>query len=139
MNKRGLAIALGLGLGSTAGTTWAQHDHMMGMDMPMEHSQKMPPRSTLKPADGASVKIVAPKEGQVIAGDKVPLEFKMTKGKRGEHVHAYIDGQLMGMFNSAKGTLTGVKPGHHTLELRVATGDHNTELDATDKVSFTMK
>jgi len=85
------------------------------------------------------VKIVAPKEGQVIAGDKVPLEFKMTKGKRGEHVHAYVDGELMGMFKGAKGTLTGVKPGHHTLELRVATGDHNTELDATDKVSFTVK
>ena len=114
-------------------------DHMKGMDMPMGHSEKMPPRSILKPADGASVKIVAPKEGQVIAGDKVPLEFKMTKGKRGEHVHAYVDGELMGMFKGAKGTLTGVKPGHHTLELRVATGDHNTELDATDKVSFTVK
>ena len=132
-----LIIAAGLIVATTAPAP--AQNHMKGMDMPMEHSDKMPPRSTLKPADGASVTIVAPREGQVIAGDKVPLEFKMTKGKRGEHVHAYVDGELMGMFKSAKGTLTGVKPGHHTLELRVATGDHNTELDATDEVSFTVK
>jgi len=43
------------------------------------------------------------------------------------------------MFKSEKGTLNGIKPGQHTLELRVVTGDHNTELDATDKVSFTTK
>ncbi len=63
----------------------------------------------------------------------------MTKGKIGEHVHAYVDGEMMGMFKSAKGTLTGIKPGKHTLELRVATSDHNTELNATDKVTFTTK
>lgn len=123
---------------TTTGQASAQHE-MKGMDVPMEHSEKMLPRSTLKPADGASVKIVSPKEGQVIAGDKVPLEFKMTKGKRGEHVHAYVDNEMMGMFKSAKGTLTGIKPGHHILELRVATSDHNAELNATDKVSFTTK
>ena len=133
-----LVIIAAAGILTTSGPTWAQ-DHMKGMGMPMDHSEKMPPRSTLKPADGASVTIVSPKEGQVIAGDKVPLEFKMTTGKRGEHVHAYVDGELMGMFKSAKGTLTGIKPGHHTLELRVATGDHNTELDATSRVSFTIR
>jgi hypothetical protein len=63
----------------------------------------------------------------------------MTKGKIGEHVHAYVDGEMAGMFKSAKGTLNGLKPGQHILELRVATGDHNTELDAADKVTFTTK
>jgi hypothetical protein len=43
------------------------------------------------------------------------------------------------MFKGSKGTLNGVKPGQHTLELRVTTGDHNTELNATDKVTFTTK
>ena len=114
-------------------------DKMQGMDMPMKHAEKMSPESALKPAEGANVKIVSPKEGQVITGDRVPLEFKMTKGKRGEHVHAYVDGEMMGMFKSEKGTLNGVKPGKHTLELRVATSDHNTELNATDRVSFTTK
>jgi hypothetical protein len=114
-------------------------DKMQGMDMPMKQMEKMPPKSELQPAEGASVKIVSPKDGQVINGDKVPLEFKMTKGKRGEHVHAYVDGEMMGMFKTEKGTLNGVKPGKHTLELRVATSDHNSELAATDKVSFTTK
>jgi hypothetical protein len=114
------------------------HDRMKGMDMPMK-AEKMPPKATLKPAQGASVKILSPKAGQIIKGDSVPLEFKMAKGKAGEHVHAYVDGEMAGMFKSSKGTLNGIKPGQHTLELRVATGDHNTELDATDKVTFATK
>jgi hypothetical protein len=117
----------------------AQEGSMKSMDMPMQHSGKMPSKSALKPAQGASVKIISPKAGQVFKGDSVPLEFKMTKGKVGEHVHAYVDGELAGMFKGSKGTLNGIKPGQHTLELRVATSDHNTELDATDEVTFTSK
>ena len=99
----------------------------------------MPDKSTLQPAEGASVKIISPKAGEVLKGDKVPLQFKFAKGKRGEHVHAYVDGEMMGMFQTEKGTLNGIKPGQHTLELRVTTADHKTELDATDKVDFTTK
>jgi|SRR5215467_1744520 len=117
----------------------AGQDKMHGMDMPTKPMEKMPSQPALQPADGASVKIVSPKAGEVLKGDKVPLEFKLTKGKRGTHVHAYVDGEMMGMFESEKGTLNGIKPGKHTLELRVVTADHNTELNATDKVSFTTK
>ena len=120
-------------------SAWAQHDHMKGMEMPMKHPEKMPAKSTLKPAEGASIKIVSPKKDQVLSSDKVPLEFKLIKGKRGHHAHAYVDGELMGMFESEKGSLNGIKPGKHTLELRVVTEDHKTELDATDKVTFTTK
>jgi hypothetical protein len=47
----------------------------------------------------------------------------------------------MGMFKSEKGTLTGINPGRHVLELRVVEGteDHATELDATDRVHFVVK
>ena len=114
------------------------HDHMKGMDMPAK-AENTPAKTSLKPAQGASVKIVSPRAGQTIKGDAVPLEFKLTKGKVGEHVHAYVDGEMAGMFKGAKGTLNGIKPGQHTLELRVVTSDHNTELDATDKVTFTTK
>jgi hypothetical protein len=93
----------------------------------------------LKPAEGASIKILSPTKGQAFKGDKVPIEFKLTKGKRGHHAHAYVDGELMGMFESAKGTLNGVKSGNHTLELRVVADDHKTELDATDRVEFSVK
>jgi len=112
---------------------------MKGMDMPAKQTQKAPAKSALQPAEGASVKIISPKPDAVLKGDKVPLEFKLTRGKRGAHVHAYVDGEMIGMFEGEKGTLNGVKPGKHTLELRVATSDHNTELNATDKVSFTTK
>lgn len=119
----------------------AQHNH--GHEKPKEPAakgvaeKKAPPQ--LKPAEGASIKIVAPTKDQVFKGDKVPIEFKLTKGKRGHHAHAYVNDELMGMFESEKGTLTGIKPGKHVLELRVVAADHQTELDATDKISFTVK
>jgi hypothetical protein len=63
----------------------------------------------------------------------------VTRGKRGEHVHAYVNGELMGMLKSERGTLTGIAPGRHVLELRVAAADHRTELDATDRVELTVE
>jgi hypothetical protein len=45
----------------------------------------------------------------------------------------------MGMFESAQGTLNGVAPGRHTLELRVVAADHQTELTAKDRVEFVVK
>jgi hypothetical protein len=118
---------------------WAQHDHSKGHQPPSKPATAKTATPTLKSAEGANIKIVAPKQDQVLKGDRVPLEFKLTKGKRGHHAHAYVDGELMGMFESEKGTLNGIKPGKHTLELRVVAEDHKTELDATDKVTFTIK
>jgi hypothetical protein len=117
----------------------AQHDHMKSAESPKKAPGKTPAKATLKPAEGASIKIVAPKQDQLLKGDRIPVEFKLIKGKRGHHTHAYVDGELMGMFESEKGTLNGIKPGKHTLELRVVAEDHKTELDATDKVTFTTK
>ena len=93
----------------------------------------------LLPADGASVKILSPTKDQIFPKDQIPLEFRIVKGKRGHHVHAYVNGELMGMFNSQTGTLTGLKPGKHVLELRVIAEDHKSELDAIDKVSFVVQ
>lgn len=135
----GMSIASGVFYSGAIAAAQNHHDHMQDMTVPMIHSEKMSPKSALRPAQGASVKIISPKAGQVIKGDAVALEFQMTKGKIGEHVHAYIDGEMAGMFKSAKGFLNGLKPGRHTLELRVATGDHKTELDATDKTTFTTE
>ncbi|MBI4527267.1 MAG: hypothetical protein HY695_26025 [Deltaproteobacteria bacterium] len=98
-----------------------------------------PPKKALGAAHGARVKILSPKKGQAFKGNAVPLSFALTKGKRGHHVHAYIDGHLMGMFQSEQGTLTGIQPGHHILELRVVADDHKTELNATDTVDFMIK
>ena len=91
------------------------------------------------PAEGASVKIIEPKFGQVFATDQVPLHFTLIGGKRGHHVHAYVDGELMGMFGGRAGTLNGLKPGRHSLELRIVAADHQSELDAFDRVEFMVK
>ena len=63
----------------------------------------------------------------------------MTAGKRGHHVHAYVDGELMGMFQSEAGTLNGLKPGRHRMELWVVAEDHQSELDAFDRVEFMVQ
>jgi len=97
------------------------------------------PAAKLEAPEGARVKILSPTPEQVFAGDKVPLKFALTKGKRGQHVHAYVDGELMGMFESRQGTLNGIVPGRHILELRVVAEDHQTELDAADRVEFIVK
>ena len=116
------------------------HDSMKRMDKPASPPGKAPAKSSsLKPADGASVKILSPTKGQTFQGDQVPIQFKLVKGKAGHHVHAYVDNELMGMFEGEKGTLNGIKPGTHVLMLRVVASDHKTELDASDEVSFTVK
>lgn len=135
-----IAVVVTIGLCGSAGAGAAQesHDHRGG-GTPMKHRETMAPKTQLKPAQGAQVKIISPKPGQVIDGNSVALQFQMKKGKIGEHIHAYIDGEMAGMFTGTQGTLNGLKPGAHVLELRVATADHNTELDATDRITFTVK
>jgi len=138
MTRHGLfaMLVLMIGLPTFAG---AQHDHSMDQTPPAKAAATKAVKPALKPAEGASIKIISPTKGQVLKGDKVPLEYKLTKGKRGNHAHAYVDGELMGMFESEKATLNGIKPGNHILELRVVASDHVTELDAIDKVPFTVK
>ena len=139
MNSGSLAIAIALIL-FTPPLVSGQHDHSKGREATAKSAlAETTAKPALKPAEGASIKIVAPKKDKALKGDSVAFEFKLTKGKRGHHAHAYVDGELIGMFEGEKGTLNGIKPGKHTLELRVVTADHNTELDATDKVTFTIK
>ena len=116
-----------------------QQHHMKGMHGHMKQFERMPSKYIVQPAEGPSVNIISPKAGEVIKGDEISVHLKLIKGKRGEHVHVYVDGDLMGMFKSERGTLTGIQPGHRTLEVRVVAKDHVTELDATDKVHFVVK
>jgi uncharacterized membrane protein len=129
---------LGLGIFATTGVLTLLPP---GVHAPHAAQQSAAPMQqiVLQPAQGASVKIIAPLNDQSVAGDQVELRFKLTKGKQGHHAHAYVDGELMGMFEGDRGTLNGIKPGKHTLELRVVADDHQTELDASDKVVFTVK
>lgn len=133
-----------LGAMTTTNPSW--HDGLFAADSAYQHkhghtkdSDKVTGSGKLLPADGATVKILSPKKEQIFKSDRIPLQFNLIKGRRGHHVHAYVDGELMGMFNGQTGTLTGIKPGNHVLELRVVAEDHQSELDAVDKVSFTVQ
>ena len=96
--------------------------------------------SGLQPAEGAKVTILSPQEGQLFSSDEILLKYQFVKGRRGNHLHAYVDGELVGMFGAPEsGTLTGIRPGRHTVELRVVAEDHVTELDAIDSVHFVVK
>jgi hypothetical protein len=142
MKVIGLAAFATLAILASSNFSLAQHPHdsMKRMDKPATPPDKAPVKSSsLKPAEGASVKILSPTKGQTFKGDRVPIQFKLVKGKAGQHVHAYVDNELMGMFEGEKGTLNGIKPGAHVLMLRVVTADHKTELDASDEVSFAVK
>jgi hypothetical protein len=98
------------------------------------------PAPKLEPAEGAKITILSPQEGEIFKSDEVPMRYKLVKGKRGNHLHAYVDGKLMGMLSDPSGgTLTGIQPGKHVLELRVTTEDHVTELDAKDRVDFVVQ
>jgi hypothetical protein len=121
------------------GAAAAQHDHGEATTPAAKARNEKKSPSALKPAEGASIKILKPVKGQTYKGDKVELHYKLSKGKSGHHAHAYVDGELMGMFESEKGTLNGIKPGKHVLELRVVAHDHTTELNAKDRVEFVVK
>ena len=138
MNHRSLTTATALILALPFSAA-AQHDHGKSTAPAAKESTAKKSPSAVMPAEGASIKILTPTKGQTFKGDKVEISFKLTKGKRGHHAHAYVDGELMGMFESDKGTLNGIKSGKHVLELRVVANDHTTELDASDKVGFTVK
>jgi hypothetical protein len=132
----GAIIMANLFFGDDSVAAQSGHQHQDG---PPNRSDKSTQIGKLLPADGASVKILSPTKDQIFHKDQIPLKFKLVKGKRGHHVHAYVNGELMGMFNSQSGTLTGIKPGKHVLELRVVAEDHQTELDAIDQVPFVVK
>lgn len=84
--------------------------------------------------------LMSPKEGESFKSDEIPIRYEFVKGKRGHHLHAYVDEQLMEMFGDPEsGTLTGIPPGRHAPVVRVVADDHVIELDASDRVEFTVQ
>jgi hypothetical protein len=94
--------------------------------------------ATAQPPADAAIQIVSPRPGDSFTSDRVPITFKITGGVT-YHAHAYVDGELMGMFEGSSGTLTGVPPGRHTLELHLVGEDHMTEFATSNKVEIVVK
>jgi hypothetical protein len=85
--------------------------------------------------DGSQVAIVTPKNGQVIAGGDVDVQFKLVKGNQAYHAHVFLDGQYQTAFHSP---LMGLKPGPHEIKVIAATADHRL-LKAADAVRFEVR
>jgi len=59
----------------------AQHQHVQEQPA-VKTAPVKSSAAPLQPAEGASVKILAPTKGQIFKGDKVDIHYQLTKGKR---------------------------------------------------------
>ena len=99
-----------------------------------------PEKKPAKAAGKTSVKILSPRPGQIFKSDEVPVRLRFVKRTARDHlVQAYVDGKLRGGFQGEKGTLHGIAPGRHTLEVRLSAVDQKTDLNAAGKVSFVVE
>lgn len=77
--------------------------------------------------DKGSVTIISPKEGAVLASaEDVIIEYEMTPGPKGDHVHFYMDGGNAGLLRKNKGSfnMTKLKPGKHVLAVKLVNAGH---------------
>jgi hypothetical protein len=91
-------------------------------------------------ADAPSIRIVAPREGDVIYGGEVAVSietenFDLTAEAR--HWHLWIDGQLMGMVYQDVGIID-LTPGTHQLCVSMGNTDH-ADLGIPDGITITVQ
>ena len=130
-------VAIVFFIAGFASAAQESHDHMKGMETPTKQTRC--PRNRLSSRLKALASKLFPqkraKSSRAIRAARVQTDQGQDR-RACSCIRRRRDG---GYVQGSKGTLNGVKPGQHTLELRVTTGDHNTELNATDKVTFTTK
>ena len=104
------------------GTPEADHDHGDRID-----------------ANGASVKIIAPKDGEVFDNPAVIVRVETTNwslGEEGHHWHLLVNGKEQGMSQGNAPALQArdLQPGENILEV-VLSNELHQELNATDKIT----
>ena len=88
-----------------------------------------------RPTSPAHITIVTPANSSTVTGPNVPLVVKVTGARivhtiapatRGDigHVHVQVDGVYIPMLYKATATLTGLKPGVHTVTAEFVGTDH---------------
>ncbi|HHL40296.1 MAG TPA: hypothetical protein ENJ37_07310 [Deltaproteobacteria bacterium] len=83
--------------------------------------------------DGTVIRILSPRNGEVVKGDTVELKYEWTSGGKAHHVHIYLDGERI-----KTTTFKGLFKGRHAVVLRPATSDHEL-LDVVEAVIFTVE
>jgi hypothetical protein len=113
-------------------------DHMMDMGgTPMPEDEHNHERI---PANGASVKIVSPTDGEVLDRDNVIVRVETTNwplGEEGHHWHLYVNGKEQGMSQGNAPALQArdLLPGDNVIEVTLSNELHQ-ELDTTDKITI---
>lgn len=86
-------------------------------------------------AQQASVKLLSPKDGDVIGSDML-IRWEFTKAEDGDHIHVYVDGINPGAPYGTSMALTGVPNGPHIVKVIVANKFHqNIGPEAVAKVT----
>jgi hypothetical protein len=143
-----LAAAIAVaGCGSNSKSTQTQAKVPAKPGEPMPSSSGGGPMSAMT---GAKIAILAPTPGAVVRGNEVPWAIRLsdfriscplagTGNKMGAgHLHVELDGSLINMFCSTRGTVSmqNVKPGMHTLTILAAENDHTDDMHSAHKVTF---
>ncbi len=84
--------------------------------------------------EGSQLTITSPRNGDIV-GSTVELTYALEKGTKGDHVHAFVDGQYQKGFEV---TLHRLTPGKHQITVKVADHDHDL-LDTSDSIEIEVK
>ena len=74
-----------------------------------------------------SVQIISPVQGQKLdIMEQSRIEYNVTPGPRGDHVHVYVDDKEVGILRQLKGSYTfeSLAEGAHTLCIKVVNKAH---------------
>lgn len=98
-------------------------------------SSATPNVSTDRPASPAKLKIVSPKNGQVVHGITVEMKVSLKGAKivpatttnivpDEGHLHVILDDQLISMTGTTTQLLSNLTPGQHLLKVEFVASDH---------------
>ena len=88
--------------------------------------------------NAVEVEIIEPSDGDVLSGDAIFVSVLGIGLSEGDHFHAYLDGEMQGMFYSDEFEINPSFSGYQTLEVRVANSSHDEyeSEDASDQVEI---
>lgn len=83
------------------------------------------------------VTITSPQNNSTVSGT-FTLEWDLDKGNKGDHSHIYIDGKNKGVVRTTNRKISGLSPGKHTIEVRLASKGH-AELGPKDSITVMVE
>ena len=70
------------------------------------------------------IEILEPTNGELLSGSNILVSVESSGMSEDDHFHAYLDGEMMGMFYENDFNISPSSSGYQTLEVRIANGSH---------------